>query len=68
MYISRNLKWGGVDKCLGGENMREAQIYTKKTFKNRKWNTESGEGEVASQLGGGVTISLPQCNLIDIFW
>jgi len=22
--------WGGIDKCLGGVNMREAQIYIKK--------------------------------------
>jgi len=25
--ISRNLKLGGVGKCLGGVNMRHAQIY-----------------------------------------
>jgi len=23
-------KWGGIDKCLGGVNMRKAQIYIKK--------------------------------------
>jgi len=36
-----------IDKCLGGVNMREAQI----TLKNRKNYTESGD--VGSQLGGG---------------
>jgi len=25
--ISRNLKLGGIDKCLGGVYMRKAQIY-----------------------------------------
>jgi len=27
--ISRNLKLGGIDKYLGGVNMREVQIYIK---------------------------------------
>jgi len=35
--ISRNLKLGGgYKKMLGGVNMREAQIYIKKTLKNIK--------------------------------
>jgi len=28
--ISMNLKLGGIDKCLGGVNMREAQIHIEK--------------------------------------
>jgi len=31
------LNWGGgTDKCLGGVNMREEQIYIKKTLKKDK--------------------------------
>jgi len=49
--ISRNLKLGGMYKCLGGVNMREAHIYMEKEKKKpRKKYTELGG--VVSQLGG----------------
>jgi len=40
--ISRNLKLGGMDKCLGGANMREAKIYFKKQKKTEKIQKSGG--------------------------
>jgi len=37
-FISRNLKLGGIDKRLGGVNMREKQIYIKSINKQKKWH------------------------------
>jgi len=48
--ISRKLKLGGLDKCLGGVNMRKAQIYIENIKKNRKITLSCGG--VFSQLGG----------------
>jgi len=48
--ISRNLKLGGIDKCLGGANMREEQIGIEKTLKTEK--ITSSQGGNVSQLGG----------------
>jgi len=54
------MKGGGIDNMFRGVNMCEAQIYIKKTLKNRQNYTLSGV-DVVSQLRGlgGVKVSLP---------
>jgi len=46
------LKGGGIDKCLGGVNMRQAKIYIKKIKKNKNKYTEL-EGVVVWSLKWG---------------
>jgi len=54
--ISRNLKLGGIEKCLGEggcKHAREAQIHIRKQKKEKNYTEFRGRG-VVSQLGGGI--------------
>jgi len=76
--IFRNLKLGGINKFLGGVNMRKAQIYIKIHYENRNNYTELGEGGVTSlnwrvfpPFGGGgevVKISVVLVYLFELVW
>jgi len=56
---------GGINKCLGGANMRKVQIYSKNIKKQKKLSGVGGcrlsieGGGYLPFLGGGVKISLP---------
>jgi len=51
--------WGGIDKCLGGVNMRKVQIYIKKHFKKGKNYTELGGGVSSLNFGGDRSFAPP---------